>query len=941
MNDKLRKFTSAYGITLICVFMAIVVAANYFASIYAPLVSTFLGQETTKRVEVDNMEEIDTNYFSSRYNSQSELYADEIKFAKNVQSEGSVLLQNAGLPMAKSGSITLLGSGSAEAAFLVSGGGSGSIDTSKTPSLKKVFEDAGYQVNGTMWDFYTTGGGMSSRGDEVVGEAPISNYTDAELNSFSAYNDAAIVVVGRLGGEGRDVAMATQDDPSRSMLELSKNELDLIDLALQNFDNVIVLLNTLNPIELGPLTERDVSVVWICAGGQQGLLALPDILNGTVSPSGRLVDTYVYDNFSAPAMVNFGDFTYANASESFGSSKYMIYQEGIYVGYRYYETRYEDVVLGTANVGNYDYASTVIYPFGYGLSYTQFAHSNFSVSENADSYEVAVTVTNTGSAAGKDVVEIYLQKPYTDYDKQNRVEKASAELVGYAKTSELAAGASEDVKISVPKEYLRTYDAYGVGGYIIEAGTYYLTVGTDAHDAVNNILAAKGKTEADGMTVAGNAEFTYTAELNEDEASKLTETYNKGADGEVIANELSDVDITSFDSSITYLSRNNWSGTWPASGYKLNATDDLVSAMSDSFPNIDDASMPTTGAQNGLSLIDAMGLDYDAPEWNDLLDQITVQEMQNLICNGAYGNVEVGSINKNKVLDKDGPAGISATLIGGKGTFGFPVESLLAATWNVELAEQMGALIGEDGLLAGVSGWYAPGLNMHRTPFSGRNFEYFSEDSLLSGTMGAAVTRSAQEMGLYTYSKHFALNDQELYRGFVCIFSNEQAAREIYLRPFEMNVREGGSHGIMVSMNRIGGVWSGDHRGLVTNILKGEWGFKGCVVTDASSLGNTQMGLYGGTDLWLGNGSGSFQDGFASDAGVVSMMRNATHNILYAVANSNAMNGIAAGTKFIPITPAWQIALYVADAVLAVVCIAGIAGLIYTGFVKPNRKKGA
>lgn len=449
---------------MICVFLAVLIVGNSLAITYSALISTFLGQETTRRVEADRAETMDTSYFSSQFKKQSDLYKAQIEYAETVQAEGSVLLQNAGLPMAASGSITLLGSGCAKDAFLVCGGGSGSIDTSKTPSLKEVFEAEGYSVNGVMWDFYTSGAGKSTRGNDTVGEAPLSSYTDTELASFDAYHDAAVVVIGRLGAEDRDVAVSTADDPEKSMLELSQNELDLIDLALQRFDNVVVLLNTLNPIELGPLVGGDVSILWICAGGQQGLQAIPGILNGTYNPSGRLVDTYACDNFSAPAMVNFGDFNYGNYTESFGSEKYLLYQEGIYVGYKYYETRYEDAVLGAGNAGSYDYAASVAYPFGVGLSYTQFAHSGLSVTDAGDHYDVKITVQNTGEAAGKDVVEVFLQKPYTDYDRANRLEKASVELAGFGKTSELAPGASEEVTVSVPKEYLRAYDAYGSGG---------------------------------------------------------------------------------------------------------------------------------------------------------------------------------------------------------------------------------------------------------------------------------------------------------------------------------------------------------------------------------------------------------------------------------------------------------------------------------------------
>lgn len=935
-----RKILAGYGIFLICVVLAILIVGNTLAGTYSNLISIVLDQDTTKKVEVENADEINTDYFKSNYSSQTALYEAEVDYATRVQAEGSVLLQNKGLPIAKSGNITLLGSSSVKAAFIVSGGGSGSIDTAQTPTLKKVFEDAGYKVNPAMWSFYESGAGKNTRAANTVGEPITSTITDAD-----EYGDAAIVVISRMGAEDSDVATTTTEDPSKHMLELSDNELDLIDLAIDTFGSgkVTVLLNTLNAMEVGPLIERDVSVMWIGAGGQQGILAIPGLLNGTYNPSGRLVDTYVYDNFSSPAMVNFGDFNYANYDSSFGSQKYLIYQEGIYVGYKYYETRYEDAVLAQGNAGDYDYAETVAYPFGYGLSYTAFEYSNYEVSLGEDAFTVTLDVKNSGDADGKAVVEIYLQKPY---DSASGVEVASVELAGYAKTDVIASGETqEDVTVTIPLEYLRSYDENsneGNGGYVVAEGDYYIVFGTDAHVAINNILAAKGKTTADGMTENGDEQFAYKFTLNSADAQTYSDEYNIGADGEAIKNELTDIDVTEYDSSFEYLSRSDWTGTWPEVK-AFNASEKLIEAMSEYYPNISDigeAEMPTTGASQMYSLIDMKGLDYDSAEWETLLNQLSVTDMQTLICNGAYGTPAITSVGKDVVLDKDGPAGISATLIGGKGTFGFPVESLIASTWDENLSAEMGKFIGEDALLAGVSGWYAPGLNMHRTPFSGRNFEYYSEDSFLSGVMGAAVTKAAQEMGVYTYSKHFALNDEELNRRSVCVFSNEQAAREIYLRPFEMNVRDGGSKGIMVSMNRIGGAWSGAHRGMVTEILRGEWGFVGCVITDASSIGNTQKGLYGGTDLWLGSGSGSFEEGWQNDAGVVTMMRNACHNILYVIANSNAMNGIAPGTIFIPRITEWQGLLLAVDVILGLVCIYGIASIVYFAYIKkPKRDK--
>ena len=775
-----RKILGGYGIFLMCVVLAILIVGNSLAGTYSNLISTTLEQETMKKIEVENADEIDTDYYPSNYASQSELYAAEVDYASRVQAEGSVLLQNKGLPMAKSGKITLLGSGISKEAFLVSGGGSGSIDTSQTPTLKEVFEEAGYQVNPSMWEYYTDGAGKNTRASNTVGEPVTGSITDA-----AAYGDAAIVVIGRLGSENADVAVTTTENAAKHMLELSDNELALIDLAVETFGSgkVTVLLNTLNAMEVGPLMQRDVSVVWVCAGGQQGLRAIPGVLNGTYNPSGKLVDTYVYDNFSSPAMVNFGDFNYANYDASFGSQKYLIYREGIYVGYKYYETRYEDAVLGQGNAGDYDYAQTVAYPFGYGLSYTTFEYSDYAVEVSDTAFTVTLDVRNTGDADGKAVVEIYLQKPYHP---DSGVEVAAAELAGFAKTDLIPAGGTqEDVTVTIPLEYLRSYDenAYGgKGGYVVAEGDYYLAFGTDAHDAVNNILAAKGKAVADGMTAEGDKAFAYKWTLSADEAKNYSEDYNRGADGEPIQNELADIDVTVYNDSFGYLSRSDWQGTWPQVK-PFSANQELVTAMSEYFPNISDdeeVSMPATEASQVYSLIDMRGLAYDSKEWDTLLDQLSVSDMQELICNGSYATPGIPSINKDATICKDGPAGITATLVGGKGTFGFPVETLIASTWDVGIAEEMGTFVGEDALMAGVSGWYAPGLNMHRTPFSGRNFEYYSEDSFISGAFGAAVSHAAQQKGIYTNSKHFALNDEELNRQRVCVSAtNRRRARSI------------------------------------------------------------------------------------------------------------------------------------------------------------------
>ncbi len=445
---------------------AALILANFMASRYANLISVYLNMPNQKIVEAEDEE---TEHFTSDYGSQEEMTAHLKEIGKQIEAEGAVLLENNGtLPLSDAAKITILGQDSVDPVY--GGGGAGSVDTSAAVDLYTGIQEAGYQTNDTVREFYTEGAGSSYRktvpdayGEGVFGvnEVPVSEFTDDVLNSFEEYNDAAIVVIGRSGGESSDL-QSTPLDNGCYYLELDNNEMDLINLACRNFDNVVVLLNTQNPVELGELENTDVdAVLWIGALGETGAEAVGDLLCGNISPSGRLTDTYAYDSFSAPAMANFGSYMIANSQVMFGNS-YMVYSEGIYVGYRYYETRYEDVVLGNEDPANYNYAETVQYPFGYGLSYTEFAYSDFTLTEDGDQYIAEVTVTNAGDAAGKHAVEIYMQSPYTDYDRENNIEKSSVELVGYGKTDTLEAGESETVSIEIPKEMMKVYDRYGV-----------------------------------------------------------------------------------------------------------------------------------------------------------------------------------------------------------------------------------------------------------------------------------------------------------------------------------------------------------------------------------------------------------------------------------------------------------------------------------------------
>ena len=682
--------------------------------------------------------------------------------------------------------------------------------------------------------------------------------------------------------------------------------------------------------------------MWVGYPGQEGITSIAKALTGEVNPSGRLVDTYAYDTMSAPAtqIFEYGEWTNTNNEENGPKNAYTVYGESIYIGYRYYETRYEDTVLGQGNASTadseYDYTKQVQYPFGYGISYTQFDYSDFSLTENGDNFTAQVTVTNSGDVAGKDVVEVYFQSPYTDYDRENLVEKSAVELCGFEKTGELAPGESETVSIDIPKETLRAYDYTNAKTYIVDDGTYYFAIGDDCHQALNNILAAKGYTTADGMDADGDDSLVGTYEQKEFDNT----TYAKdAATGNEITNQFDYGNIQTYDDSYVYLTRNDWTGTWPTiygepnekGRYNAEATEEFVQLSQNNIYQDDpNAEMPTTNSGDNINLITMRGKDYDDEGWDAILDCLTVDEMVEMVRLGGWQTMAIDSISKPMSSDQDGPAGISGELImSDVDCMGYPNQELLAATWNKDLALEFGKCIGEDGLSVNVQGWYAPGAGTHRTPLGGRNFEYYSEDTYLAGSMCANEVAGAQSKGMYCYLKHLVLNDQEQRRYGISTFTTEQALRELYLTPFEMAVKDADCHGMMAAFNGIGGIWCGASKELITNVLGNEWGFHGIIVTDYASANDGYMfidaGLQAGTDLWLNTDSEVYKMGDVSDnATLVTALRNASHDILYTVVNSSAMNGIDENVVVKKVLPLWQYWLIAFDIAMAVIIIGGV-----------------
>ena len=848
-------------------------------------------------------------------------------------------------------------------------------------SLKAALDGAFGEnsVNPEQWKFYAGAGYKRVNADTTGGnqaqyrinEVPWSEYSDALKGTWSQYGDVALVVLARSGGEGADLPSGLPElEPYMTdgdYLRLCKEEIEMLE-NLQSlkeqgtFKKIVVLLNSSNTLQLDFVDDYGIdAVLWIGDVGMTGITAVADILAGTVNPSGRIVDTFLKDNHSSPAMQNFGAYPYTNGADydvataqnntdpGIGKCNrdYVVYQEGIYVGYRYYETRYEDYVLNQGNAGEYSYDSDVAFPFGYGLSYTTFEYSNFSVQEQDDTFQVEVDVKNTGAVDGKHTVQIYFQSPYTQYDIDNQVEKAAVELCGFDKKF-IAAGDTEHFTITVEKEDLTSYDHMNAKTYILEDGDYYFTVGKDAHDAVNNILAAKGADQS-RMTAAGNAGLAF--KWNNPTFDKTTYAVSS-VTGKPITNLFEDADLNKYEGDdgqdITYLSRSDWTGTWPSTvslkitdqmwkdGLSHNEADRKAMVETAKSRYWSDAAMPKMGVSGTLNASMFAETEADDPSWNDLVSQIPYSEMTNLIYNGFHLTQPVPSISLPGTNDENGPQGFTKSLMGGSSAMAYTSEDVMAATFNLELIENMGKCIGEDFLHATddsgtvFSGIYGPGANIHRTPYCGRNFEYYSEDGWLSGRVAAVEVAGIQDRGVYVFTKHFALNDQEEGRYGISTWSNEQAIRELYLEGFEGSVARGGGLGVMSSFNRLGVTWSGAHHGLMTGILRDEWGMKGAAITDCSVMANYmdyRLGVLAGQDLWDGYSAGmETLDGLDNDPAIVSAVQTAVKHIAYSITHSHAMNVGNATVR--TITPWWQMAIYAATGVMAVLTAGSVFMLI-------------
>lgn len=844
------------------------------------------------------------------------------ELAKDVQSEAVTLLKNDDSNLPLSGKkVNVFGWGSTNPVY--GGTGSGSMSKQyKTVSLLDGMKQAGLKTNTELSKLYTDYRkdrpevGMFAQ-DWTLPEVPAKQYSDKLVSDAKDFSDEAVVVLTRVGGEGADLPTDMKakgityknnskdyDDfqKGESFLQLSKTERDMIDLVTSNFKKVTLVYNGANTFQFDFLNDypQIQSVVWCPPAGQTGFSALGEVLAGETNPSGKTSDTFLKDLTKSVSYNNFGKFEYTNMADKAAKYKgftgddvtaipgFVNYSEGIYVGYKFYETASDEGLI------NYD--DTVAFPFGYGLSYTSFDQKLDSVKYKGGKVTVTATVTNTGDKAGKDVVEVYYNPPYTD----GGIEKASKNLAGFEKTKELQPGESQKVTVKFDDDDMASYDYKGAKAYMLEKGDYDISIQSDSHHVIDH----KAITVKDTVT--------YDSDSN---------THN--GDKTVATNQFDDV-----AGDVTYLSRadhfaNYKEATAAPTNFKMSDKAKETFYNNSNYDpkkfDKDSDKMPTTGAKNGLKLSDMYGKDYDDADWDKLLDQLTFDDMDNLIANGGYGTQALKSVGKIQLTDADGPASLNNNFTG-VGSIGFPASTAFACTWNKDLAKQFGEMIGDMAHDMHVAGWYAPAMNIHRNAFSGRTFEYFSEDSLLSGVMASSEISGAKSKGVYSFMKHFALNDQETKRTeMLCTWTNEQAMREIYLKPFEMSVKEGGAQAVMSSFNYIGNTYAGADSALLQTVLRGEWGFKGFVLTDyfgGYGYQNADQEVRAGNDSMLATTkiTNHITDKSATS---VKAMRQAAHNILYTAANSwqyaNGEPKVA--------TPIWKTAMYVAWGVTAVLVI--------------------
>lgn len=996
--ERMKKSTVVWLVTGMSVLLALAIGLSVAAVLLQTMANTYLGKGKPFVEQIEGSEDWDTDYYSQSFRTQAESTANGERVTERLCEEGFVLLKNDGaLPLeAARTKISLIGRGAVDP--LYGGSGSGNVDVAKAATPYSGLKKAGFALDDVSYRYFENQSKNYSRcsikmddydGSQwLIGEVAYTDRT-GESKPFSvSSNGVAVYVISRAGGEGWDLSDDLKRDAAASstfsqaiasgtgkaeyltyedgqhQLELSAYEKNWLAFCKRNYAKTIVVINSSNVMELGELERDDGinAVLWVGGPGSTGFNAMGSILSGKVNPSGRTADIYPADFTADPVFPNankavryrdigVGDVAKGNADRS--EAYLMEYEEGIYVGYRYYET--------AAVTGTIDYRTAVVYPFGYGLSYTSFEKSA-QWQETGDGVSVTVTVKNVGGMPGKEVVQLYYTPPYTE----GGVEKSAVCLGDFGKTKELKPGESETLTLYVPRRRMASYDYRGIvlpgGGYVLEKGDYVLSLRENSHTV----------SSGEGMTYTSTVlnDVKYTENLSYESGDMITVQ-------QAAKNRFNDVSAMFTDEKkdgyALNFSRRDFNGTFPTAPTEADTQakqivltyekegETVQKSVADLLKIFDaktdlrgnDATMPVTNRANGYVLSNLRGLSYDDPAWDELLDQLTDGDYANankVLINGAYNTGAIESIGKPATQDFDGPQGFSS-LMGSTGCCAYCSEVVVASTWNDELASDMGIAIGEESLTNGLAGWYGPALNVHRSPFAGRNFEYYSEDPLLSGRMACAVTEGAAEKGCYAYLKHFALNDSEVMRTTnLCVWANEQAIREIYLEPFRYVVENAekkvkyisdsdgtvsertmrACSALMSSFNRIGGTWAGGSPALMTDVLRGEWGFRGLVISDFNLYGymDPDQGVRAGTDLQLT--WDTMKQNFAdpSDVATRQAVRRAYRNICFTVVNSNVMQGVAPGSIVRYGLAWWQIAVILFDVLSGVAIAVGVVFLV-------------
>lgn len=1009
----MKKTRLTAGLTILSsFFLAGSVTTALIMEYYRDPLDEFTDSRSSMIVTEKNEDGTSDYNFKSDFTSGKVAFEGFKNFALKEAEETNVLLKNENnaLPLTQDKpKVTLFGLRSYATVYGNNGGSTPDKKTVENGNFADEVFQKYFDVNPSMLEAYEnycntlTWGGSGfgakppsyaqlndQKGQTIYELSPeeLAQYNPDYASQFDEYNDAAIVVLGRTGGESynyykQNCVDGENPTTTGNYLGLSEEENEVIELAKKASDKVIVLINSTQVMEFKELTtDPDIdSIMWIGYPGPYGLYKVCETLLGDVNPSGHLGDTFATNAAASPALQSFGNIPWTNASDfakDANVNSYLVEAEGIYTGYRYYETRYYDTVYNQGNAktakagtwtnpdgslattdGEWDYENEINYPFGYGLSYTTFSQTLDSVEILGNKKEavVKVSVKNTGNVAGKSVIQLYAQTPYTDYDKQYDVEKSAIQLVDFEKTKELEPGESVQITMHVDLNNIASYDSKGAKTFIADAGDYYFALGTDSHDALNNVLAKQGKTVADGMTANGDASKVYQWNWSSfDDA-----TYTVSSNGVEITNRLSDgdfsMDLNSFEGykdTVTYLSRSNWNDTFPESYEGLAATGRLAELLGNDFIELstnDDTSEYVWGADNGLTLSDFKGADWEDDRWSELVDQVTIDEFLAFAGNAFHNIAAIPSVNYVGNQADDGPGGSDSHTLNegqfegtpwsdaaeynGFGTRVAPSQQNLAYSWNKELAYENGEIIlGETSLIFNLPIIIGPGMNLHRHGYNGRGGEYYSEDPILSGYIGSASVQGAQSKGVLVNIKHAAFNDQEINRSGIAVFMNEQKARELELRNLQQafegkgkpasfydneeynDTYTQGAYGVMSSYNRIGATASSANRGVMVDIMRNEWGFKGYNVTDFTGVtlkAAPKESILAGTTAFCGFGSASGSvaeywsgDVLSKDADMCVAIKNNIKYILFSLANSNALNGVNSTTKRVELMTGWR-----------------------------------